>query len=69
MALAVFLLLQQADITVVDGSSMFAVTRSLVEHGSFAVAPSMGIPASGGHAYSKYGLGLSLLGVVPYALA
>jgi len=68
-ALAVFLLLQQADITVLDGSSMYAVTESLVQHGSLAVDGSVGIGAADGHAYSKYGLGLSLLSVVPYVIA
>lgn len=68
-ALALFLLLQQADITVLDGSSMYAVTESLVEEGSFAVDPAVGIPAADGNAYSKYGLGLSLLAVLPYVLA
>lgn len=68
LALAVFLLLQQADITVLDGSSMYAVTEALVRDGSFAVDPAVGVPAADGSAYSKYGLGLSLLAVIPYVL-
>jgi hypothetical protein len=52
-AVALFLLLVgQAQVTVLDGSSMLAVARSLVHHGSFAVPAPLGVPGSDGLFYS-----------------
>ncbi len=68
-AVALFLLLVgQAQVTVLDGSSMLAVAQSIVHHGSLDVPPALGVPGDGGLFYSKYGLLLSLLSVVPVAL-
>ncbi len=69
VAAALFLLLVgQAQITVLDGSSMLAVAQSLVHHGSLNVPPELGVPGEDGLFYSKYGLLLPLLSVVPVAL-
>jgi len=68
-AVALFLLLVgQAQVTVLDGSSMLAVTRSLVHHGSFDVPSALGVVGHDGLYYSKYGLLLALLAVIPVAL-
>jgi len=70
-AVALFLLLVgQAQVTVLDGSSMLAVAQSVVHHGSLAVAPELGVPGHDGVThYSKYGILLPLLSIVPVALA
>ncbi len=62
------LLVGQAQVTVLDGSSMLAVAQSLVHHGSLDVPPALGVPGDDGRFYSKYGLLLPLLSVVPVAL-
>ncbi|MEA2151120.1 MAG: hypothetical protein QOD69_2950 [Solirubrobacteraceae bacterium] len=68
-AVALFLLLVgQAQVTVLDGSSMLAVAHALVHHGSLAVPASLGVEGHDGLYYSKYGLLLPLLSVVPVAL-
>jgi hypothetical protein len=68
-AVALFLLLVgQAQVTVLDGSSMLAVAQSLVHHGSFAVPQPLGVAGDDGLFYSKYGLLLPLLSTVPVAL-
>lgn len=70
-AVALFLLLVgQAQVTVLDGSSMLAVAQSIVHDGSLAVPPALGVPGHDGVThYSKYGILLPLLAVVPVALA
>jgi len=70
LAAVVLLSVQQGSITVSDGSHMYQVTRSLVERRSVSVPAASG-DARGRHGayYSKYGIGLSLVAVVPYALA
>jgi hypothetical protein len=69
VAVALFLLLVgQAQVTVLDGSSMLAVAHSLVHDGTFAVPPKLGVPGHDGLFYSKYGLLLPLLATVPVAL-
>ena len=70
-AVALFLLLVgQAQVTVLDGSSMLAVAQSIVHHASLSVPPELGVPGHDGTTYySKYGLLLPLLSVVPVALA
>jgi hypothetical protein len=62
------LLVGQAQITVLDGSSMLAVAHSIVHHGSLNVPPALGVPGDDGLFYSKYGLLLPLLSVIPVAL-
>ena len=61
-------LVGQAQVTVLDGSSMLAVTRSLVHHGSFAVPAPLGVAGDDGLFYSKYGLALPLLSLLPVLL-
>ena len=69
-AVALFLLLLgQAQVTVLDGSSMLAVAQGIVHHGTLAVPPELGVLGHDGvHHYSKYGVGLPLLAVVPVAI-
>ena len=68
-AVTLFLLLVgQAQVTVLDGSSMLAVAQSVVHHGSLSVPPELGVAGDGGRFYSKYGLLLPLLSVLPVAL-
>ena len=68
-AVALFLLLVgQAHVTVLDGSSMLAVAQSIVHDGSLAVPQPLGVIGDSGLYYSKYGLLLPLLSVVPVAL-
>jgi hypothetical protein len=68
-AVALFLLLVgQAQVTIVDGSSMLAVARGIVHHGSFAVPAELGVLGTDGQSYSKYGLALPLMSVIPVAL-
>ena len=62
------LLVGQAQVTVLDGSSMLAVAQSIVHHGSLAVPQPLGVPGDSGLYYSKYGLLLPLLSVVPVAV-
>lgn len=68
VAALLLLLVGQAQVTVLDGSSMLAVARSLVHDGSFAVPQSLGVPGDDGQYYSKYGLALPLLSVIPVAI-
>lgn len=63
------LLVGQAQVTVLDGSSMLAVAQSIVHHGSLSVPAELGVVGRGGAYYSKYGLLLPLVSVVPVALA
>ena len=62
------LLVGQAQVTVLDGSSMLAVAQSIVHHGSLSVPPELGVVGADGAFYSKYGLLLPLLSVLPVAL-
>src|SRR5262245_57691214 len=63
------LLIGQAQVTVLDGSSMLAVAHSIVHHGSLAVPPQLGVVGHDGVTYySKYGLLLPLLSVLPVAI-
>lgn len=65
-AVALFLLLLgQAQVTVLDGSSMLAVARSIVHDGNLSVPPELGVLGHDGAYYSKYGLLLPLLSVLP----
>jgi hypothetical protein len=64
----VLLLFQEGAVTGYDGRVMYEVTRSIVERHSVTV-PHDWSPVQGrdGHYYGKYGIGLSLVGALPYA--
>lgn len=67
--LAALLLVVPGTVDVLDGQSMYQVTRSLVERGDVTVsAPVYGVAGPHGQTYSKYGPGQSLL-AVPFYLA
>ncbi len=69
-SVALFLLLVgQAYVTNDDGGSMLEVARSLVHDGSLAVPQHFGVLGSDGEYYSKYGLLLPLLSLIPVGLA
>jgi hypothetical protein len=69
-AVALFLLLVgQAQVTILDGSSMLGVAQAIVHHGRLSVPPELGVVGDDGLYYSKYGILLPLLSVVPVALA
>jgi len=70
-AVALFLLLVgQAQITVLDGNSMLAVAQSIVHDASLSVPENLGVPGHDGVThYSKYGLLLPLLSIVPVLIA
>jgi len=62
------LLVGQAQVTVLDGSSMLAVAHGIVHDQTLAVPPELGVPGQNGAYYSKYGLLLPALSVLPVAL-
>jgi hypothetical protein len=65
-----FLLVGQAQVTVLDGSSMLAVAQSIVHDGNLSVPPELGVVGHDGVTYySKYGILLPLLSILPVALA
>lgn len=65
-----FLLVGQAQVTVLDGSSMLAVAQSIVHDGSLSVPAALGVPGHDGVThYSKYGILLPLLSILPVAIA
>jgi len=74
-----FLLLQQGAIVHADGEEVFQLTRALAERGSLAIDPNpdfplpgednIGSPGRDGETFSRYGVGLSVLGIVPFLLA
>src|SRR5436190_15115336 len=66
LAAAMLLLVQVGHINGSDGHSMYAVTRSLVEHGQLSVDPADGVRGVGGAYYSWFGIGLSLLALLPF---
>jgi hypothetical protein len=67
---AALLLLHLGHVDSADSSVTFSVTRSIVEHGQFAIPQQLNaIPGHDGLFFSKYGIGLSALGVIPYLLA
>ena len=68
--MALFLLLiGQAYVTNDDGGSMLEVARSVVHDGDLSVPAHFGVLGEGGEQYSKYGLLLPLLSLVPVGLA
>src|SRR5262245_46347847 len=70
-ALSALLLVQQGTITGIDGESSYRMAQSLVDDGDLALPAGVPHTAIGrdGDYYSKFGVGLPLLGAVPYALA
>jgi len=65
-----FLLVGQAQVTVLDGNSMLAVAQSIVHDASPAVPADLGVPGEDGVThYSKYGLLLPLLSLLPVLVA
>ena len=67
---AAFLVFQQGAVTGYDGGTMYEVTKSMVDQGSIAVPEEWNaLPGRDGLAYSRYGLGLSIVAVLPYALS
>jgi hypothetical protein len=66
---AFFLMFQQGVVTGYDGGTMYEVTRSIVDRGTFAISGEWNtLPGADGRDYGRYGLGLSLLATVPYIL-
>lgn len=64
---AAFSLVQEGAITPYDGQTVYEVTRSMVEHGTVAISNEFNtLPGADGRAYSRYGLGMSLLAAIPY---
>jgi hypothetical protein len=64
---AAFSIVQEGAITSYDGQTVYAVTRSIVERHTFAVSDEFHtLRGTDGRAYSRYGLGLSLVAMVPY---
>lgn len=49
-----------------DGRSMYEVTKSIVEDGDVAINDGVVWRGAGGSYYSPYGIGLSLVAIVPY---
>lgn len=67
---ATLLLFQEGAITGYDGGTMYEVTRSMVEQGDVAISDEWNtLPGRDGLEYSRYGLGLSVVAAIPYALA
>jgi hypothetical protein len=67
---AAFLVFQNGVVTGYDGGTMYEVTKSMVDRGTFAVPEEWNaLPGRDGLAYSRYGLGLSVVAALPYALS
>jgi Glycosyl transferase family 2 len=67
---ATFLVFQQGVVTGYDGGTMYEVTKSMVDRGTTAVPEEWNaLPGRDGLAYSRYGLGLSIVAALPYALS
>ncbi len=66
---SLFLLLHEGAITVSDGHSMYETTEAIVERGAIDVPASAGVPGRDGKYYSKYGIGLPALSILPYVAA
>jgi hypothetical protein len=62
------LLVQEGAITGYDGQTMYEVTKSMVERRDVAVAREWNsLPGRDGRYYGRYGIGLSIVGLLPYA--
>src|SRR5687768_12730181 len=67
---SVFLLFQQGTVTGYDGGTMYAVTQSMVDEHTFAIPDAWNtLTGPDGREYGRYGLGLSLVGAIPYVLS
>src|SRR5262245_15782378 len=65
---AAFSIVQEGAITPYDGQTVYEVTRSMVDHGTVAISNEFNtLPGPDGRAYSRYGLGMSLLAAIPYS--
>lgn len=64
-----FLLFHEGAITVSDGHSMYETTKAFVERGEIDVPADAGVRGPDGKHYSKYGVGLPAISILPYALA
>jgi hypothetical protein len=68
LLVAAFSIVQEGMITPFDGQTVYEVTRSMVDHGTVAISTEFNtLPGREGRAYSRYGLGMSLLAAIPYA--
>src|SRR5438093_932638 len=66
---ATFLVFQEGVVTGYDGGTMYQVTKSMVDHGTLAISEEWNtLPGRDGLRYARYGLGLSLVAAIPYAL-
>ena len=67
---AAFLVFHNGFVTGYDGGTMYEVTKSMVDRGTFAVSEEWNaLPGRDGLAYGRYGLGLSVVAALPYALS
>lgn len=67
---ATFLVVQEGGVNNYDGRTMYEVTKSMVDRGTFAISGEWNtLPGRGGLEYGRYGLGLSLVSAVPYVLS
>jgi SAM-dependent methyltransferase len=67
---AAFLVFQNGAVTGYDGGTMYEVTKSIVDRHTVAIPKEWNtLPGRGGLRYSRYGLGLSLVATIPYAIA
>lgn len=67
---SVFLLFQQGTVTGYDGGTMYEVTKAMVDEHTFAIPDAWNtLTGPDGLEYGRYGLGLSLLGAIPYFLS
>src|SRR5512138_3141026 len=65
---AAFSIVQEGMVTPYDGQTVYEVTRSFIDHGTVAISTEFNtLPGRDGRAYSRYGLGMSLLAAIPYA--
>jgi hypothetical protein len=62
------LLVQEGAITGYDGQTMYEVTKAMVERGDLAVRRDWNVlPGPDGRFYGRHGIGMSIVGVLPYA--
>jgi hypothetical protein len=68
VAAGVLLLVQEGAITGYDGQTMYEVTKAVVERGDLAVDREWNaLPGSDGRFYGRHGIGMTIVGLVPYA--
>jgi hypothetical protein len=66
--LAAYLAVTNGMFSAYDAQSMFAVTKNLVDHGSFKTT-GLDDPFHASTPYSPYGIGISILAIPPYVLS